>query len=254
MDNDNYNDNYYEEFVPKQRGKVYKTFRAIALVLVALFAVFLVARMHINNTVPAGARPLLWNSVSLDALESDPQNFAIYKHELGSYVDVDTGKDVIRNKMTADAYFSFSDGCYTPAAKQFQLTVRYNVSTVDFVSHRLGAFDASRDEPFLFALVDDAGNRFCDYSYTTYAKSFLGKERYQYRRLLFEGIDVSTTQTLTLEVYPHGSEQEYYAGDKEARIDEIVVYDAGFERVTGRQELSFDTPQGVSEGLTMMVE
>ncbi len=243
MDHDNYNDNDYEEFLPKAHGRVYRVFRAIALTLTALFCVFLAARIHINNTVPRDARIILWDESAYDAYQEDPEGFALVSHPLGSYTDPDTGKNVIRNTMTADAYFSFSDVCYAPDSGQIQLTVRYNESTVGHLMEDYELSFLPEGELFRFVLEDAQGNRYYDYYFTAYAQKFLGKSRYQYRRLLFRGVDLNT-DTLTLKIYYIGQPID---SEQDDCMDEIIVYDRGFERVAGVKAKKFDPPAGVSE-------
>lgn len=248
MDNDNYNDIDYEEFKPKQHGPVFKVFRGICLFFVALFCVFLAARMHINNNVPADAKQLLWDEQAYAAYTADPGSVKIYDHPLGSYIHPVSGDDVIRNTMTADAYFSFSDVCYSPSLSQVQLTLRYNVSTVDYLMADYELTEEPEGELFVFALEDGAGNRYYDYSYTAHEKSFLGNKRYNYRRLLFRGVDAQSADTLTLRIYYVGDTQGYReSADTDAVIDEIVVFDKTFEDVRERKELVYDAPAGVSE-------
>ena len=238
MDHDNYNDNDYEEFLPKEHGKVFRVFRVIALTLTALFCVFLAARIHINNTVPRGARQLLWDQSAYDAYLADPEHFVLTDHPLGSYIDPD-GKNVIRNTMTADAYFSFSNVCYAPQIGQIQLTLRYNESTVGNLMQDYELSELPDGELFVFVLEDAQGNRYSDYSFTSYGQKFLGRSRYQYRRLLFRGVNMDT-DTLTLKIY--------YIGQPDGKsVDEMIVYDRGFEAVAGIEQLKFDPPTGVSE-------
>ena len=136
MNNDNYNDIDYEEFRVKERGPVFKVIKWTVLFFVAVFALLLVARIYVNDTVPDEAKALLWNENGCAAY-SEAQDFYIVEHPLDSYVNKESGEQVVRNNMTEDAYFSFSDVCYAPAVSQLQLTLRYNVSTLDHVKNDL---------------------------------------------------------------------------------------------------------------------
>ena len=246
MNNDNYNDIDYEEFRVKEHGPVFKTFKWITLTLVGILAVLLLMRIFANNSVPKEAKVLLWDEAGYEAYAADPDGFELYSHKLDSYVIKGAGEQVIRNNMTADAYFSFTDVCYSPTADQIQLTLRYNVSTLEHVKDDLELDALKEGEPFIFRLVDGEGDErkvYGEYVYTASKKDFLGKPRYEYRRLLFSGVDMSEVQTLTLQIYyadmPDGSEP----------LDELMIYDKEYEVAEGVKEMKFDAPDGITEGL-----
>ncbi|MBQ8697015.1 MAG: hypothetical protein IJ519_04775 [Clostridia bacterium] len=243
MNNDNYNDIDYEEFRVKERGPVFKVVKWITLTLVGILCVLLVMRIFVNNNVPEEAKRLLWDEAGYSAYTLDPEGFEIVSHPLDSYVIKETGEQVVRNNMTADAYFSFSDVCYAPKADQLQLTLRYNVSTLEHVKKDLELEELREGEPFIYRLVDDEERVYGEYAYTAAQKDFLGKPRYEYRRLLFSGVDVSEVKTLTLQVY--------YADmpDAEKPVGEIMIYDKEYENAEGARSLDFDAPDGVSDGI-----
>lgn len=243
MNNDNYNDIDYEEFRIKERGPVFKTFKWITLTLVGILAVLLLMRIFVNNNVPKEAKEILWDGAGYTAFAADPEGFELISHPLDSYVIKGTGEQVVRNNMTADAYFSFSDVCYAPSVGQIQLTFRYNVSTLEHVKKDLELDELKEGEPFIFRLADDKDKVYAEYVYTTAEKSFLGKPRYVYRRLLFSGVDMEEVNTLTLQVY--------YADQPEAEkpLGEIIIYDKEYERAEGKKALEFDPPKAVTEDL-----
>lgn len=243
MNNDNYNDIDYDEFRVKERGPVFKTFKWITLTVVGILCVLLVMRIYVNNNVPKEASAILWDEAGYAAYTADPDGFELISHPIDSYVIKETGEQVVRNNMTADAYFSFSDVCYSTSADQVQLTVRYNVSTLEHVKKDLELDALAQGEPFIFVLEDNEKKRYDEYVYTTCSKNFLGEPRYEYRRLLFSGIDASEVNTLTLKVYyAEKTEDEDFIG-------EIMVYDKEYENAEGAEPIRFDAPDGVTEGL-----
>lgn len=243
MNNDNYNDIDYDEFKVKERGPVFRVFKRIMAAVTAVLAILLIMRIYVNNNVPKEASAVLWDDTGYAAYAADPDGFQLISHPIDSYVIKETGEQVVRNNMTADAYFSFSDVCYSTSAEQVQLTLRYNVSTLEHVKRDLELENLAEGEPFIFVLEDDEKNRYEEYVYTTCSRDFLGKPRYEYRRLLFSGIDVSDVKTLTLKVY--------YAEktDDEDFIDEIMIYDKEYENAEGAETVEFEAPDGVTEGL-----
>jgi len=243
MNNDNYNDIDYEEFRIKERGPVFKTFKWITLTLVGILCVLLLMRIFINNNVPEEAKAILWDEAGYAAYKADPEGFELISHPLDSYVIKGTGEQVVRNNMTPDAYFSFSDVCYAPSADQVQLTLRYNVSTLEHVKKDLELEELSEGEPFIFRLADDKDKVYAEYCYTSAEKSFLGKPRYEYRRLLFSGIEMDGVNTLSLRVY--------YVDEPEAEkpLGEIIIYDKEYENAEGVKALDFDPPEAITEDL-----
>ncbi len=240
MNNDNYNDIDYEEFRQKKRGPVFKTIKWITLCVVGILGILLIMRIYLNNNVPGEASEILWDEEGYAAYTADPDGFRLVSHPLDSYVIKDTGEQVVRNNMTADAYFSFSDVCYSDTVDQVQFTLRYNVSTLDHVKKDLGLDSLAEGEVFLFVLEDEDGNRYDEYVFTRFDKSFLGKPRYEYRRLLFSGVKVSEAELLTLKVY-------YVEKTEDEPVGEIIIYDREFENANGITELDFAAPDGTSD-------
>ncbi len=137
--------------------------------------------------------------------------------------------------IAKDGYFSVSDVRYIPSASSFQLTVRYNNSSIEALESwlidketvaRRNALKAEYPElskteieeklaedlatdpiviedlgktPFLFVLRDDYGNVYADYSYIHESKTV-----YQYLRISYENVELfgSGTQTLPEKQYP----------------------------------------------------
>ena len=248
MDNDNYNDFDYSELNPKKRGPVFRIFKYILLSMAILFGVFLIARIHVNNTVPDEAKKLLWNREAVDALQNTgAENFPVIAHDLATY-STSEGKRVLRNTITDDAYFSFSHVQYMPLVNQIQLTVRFNESTIGHMIDRFALSERPAAELFSFALEDDAGNRYTDYVYTTCTQNFLGKPRYHYRRLLFSQVDIEKANTLTLKIDYVDPDHPDDPSFRE-EIDAIVIYDAGFEAAAGRTESEYEAPSAPTEAL-----
>ena len=248
MDNDNYNDFDYSELNPQKRGPIFRIFKYILLSMAILFGVFLIARIHVNNTVPKEAKELLWNREAFDVMQNaGDENFPVIEHNLTTYNTAE-GKRVLRNTMTDDAYFSFSHVQYLPSVDQIQLTVRFHESTIDRMMERFDLSGRPANEIFSFALEDDNGNRYDEYSYTASTQNFLGKPRYNYRRLLFSQVDIEQAGTLTLKISyvdpDHPDEPSFWE-----EIDAIVIYDAGFEEEAGRTESEYEVPSAPTEQL-----
>ena len=86
MDNDNYNDSYNEEFIPKKRGPVLTAIKYILLTLAIILGVLIAMRIYVNNHDPKEAAALLWNDEALTAYARDPDHFSVLNHNLATYI------------------------------------------------------------------------------------------------------------------------------------------------------------------------
>ncbi|MBE6606339.1 MAG: hypothetical protein E7635_04810 [Ruminococcaceae bacterium] len=94
-----------------------------------------------------------------------------------------------------NGYFSISNYVYIPEINEVQFTVRYNNSTVDTLENFYT--DVSDiGETFVFTLTDNNGNVYDSYKYLSKSNLI-----YNFRRLVFEGVDLSNAGTLYLNVY-----------------------------------------------------
>lgn len=217
MDNDNYNDNYYEEFEKKKHGPVYRAVSWALIIFVIAFGVFLFARIRINNHAPTEVEATLWDGAAYSAYLSSPDTFEVYSYTLESYYkeSAENTERVTRNIMTKNLNIKFTAMEYMKDADELQFTVRYNEATAQEYAANDGG------ETFIFLLRDDNGNVYGDYSYKGYEQNFMGSKRYNYRRLVFHDIDLSDIKTLTMYVYTANA----VITDKN-HVDSIVVYDA----------------------------
>lgn len=217
MDNDNYNDNYYEEFEKKKHGPVYRAVSWALIIFVVAFAVFLFARIRINNHAPNEVEATLWDEAAYSAYTASPDTFEIYSYTLESYYkeSAENTERVTRNIMTEKLNIKFTATEYMASTNELQFTVRYNEAT----AREYAANDEG--ETFIFLLRDDKGNVYGDYSYQGYEQNFMGSKRYNYRRFVFHDIDLSEIETLTMYVYPTNA----VISDK-SHVDSIIIYDA----------------------------
>ncbi len=155
---------------------------------------------------PAELSALLWTESVHDAYTAEGDDLIIYEQEP-------------IESIAKDGYFSISDIRYIPSAETFQLTVRYNNSSIEALSNHLydkevtarrstiksANPDRSSAEieallqtsltsdpivipdlgktPFLFVLRDEYGNVYSEYSYIHDAKTV-----YQYMRISYENV------------------------------------------------------------------
>lgn len=171
---------------------------------------------------PKELSEILWTESVYSAYEEKGEDLIVYQQE------------PIEN-MAKDGYFSISDILYIPSANSFQLTVRYNNSSIEALEKTLieketvarrnalraenpGISAAALEEkltaslledpividdlgvlPFVFVLRDDYGNVYSQYSYTHDTKTV-----YQYMRISYENVMLfgSGKQTAPQKHYP----------------------------------------------------
>ena len=155
---------------------------------------------------PKTLSEILWTESVYNAYEENGEKFLVYEQEP-------------IESMAKDGYFGISDIRYIPSAKSFQLTVRYNNSSIealeksliqketakrraDIMAENPGIAEAALEEklsasltedpividdlgalPFVFVLRDDYGNVYSEYSYIHDSKTV-----YQYMRISYENV------------------------------------------------------------------
>ncbi len=157
---------------------------------------------------PAELSALLWTESVHDAYTAEGDDLIIYEQEP-------------IESIAKDGYFSVSDIRYIPSAKTFQLTVRYNNSSIEALSNHLYEKEVTARRstiksenpakssaeieallqasltadpivipdlgktPFLFVLRDEYGNVYSEYSYIHDTKTV-----YQYMRISYENVSL----------------------------------------------------------------
>lgn len=117
------------------------------------------------------AKTFIWNDATLEA-----KNFeTFYYKRPDNYSD--------------NGRFSASNVFYVPSLGQFQITVRYNKSTLEKIAEEYNLQETPSGEVFVYTLTDNLGNRYTEYEYLTDAKNL-----YQYRRVIFENVDMNATK------------------------------------------------------------
>lgn len=160
---------------------------------------------------------------------SDPEEMTSY---VWTDAAVSAGGVVYMSDTTdtidSNGYFKVSAAYSTPDASLFQVTVRYNNSTIKAVCEKYG-LDSIDGEPFIYMLEDAFGNVYTDYVYTTGSRNV-----YNYRQLVFSGIP-SDAGTLTLKSYyvddvtlssPLSSLGVYSDSEKQEQCDEKTLGDS----------------------------
>ncbi len=136
-------------------------------------------------------RDVIWTDKTLEAYESDKENFVIYTQEPQVFIDE-------HDEQTQTGFnLSVFHISYIPSAKQLQVTVRYNQSALPKLQEKYPDEDwDSIDEPFVYSLLTESGERITGYTYKATKTN-----RYYFRYLVFDGVDLDayTLKTYTAE-------------------------------------------------------
>jgi len=163
-------------------GKKVKTVLKLLVFLTSLcIYLFFFFRVCSSND-PKVMQQIVWNETTVAAYQQEPDAFQAFEQFPSAY-------------MTVDGSFWITNIVYLPQAKQLQVTVKYNDSTLRKLKEAIGSDYQIPDEPFVYYLVDDNGTRYDEYSFISDEKSI-----YNYRRLVFENIDLTDVSIMYIKM------------------------------------------------------
>lgn len=174
-------DDFHTPEKTKKGFSIGKFFKSIGMLLIAAVYVLLIGRMLLARPV-GEMREYLWTDKSAEYFNASPDDFKPMKQQLEQVID-DNG------------YYHISKLAYIDDIGELQITVRYNNSTLEkldgFYSDRVDA-----GESFVFTLTDDSGKLYDTYKYAS-SENFI----YNFRRLVFENVDIASANKLYLNVF-----------------------------------------------------
>ncbi len=183
------------------------TFKTVILAISFFIYAFFIFRLCSTQDAPKSVSSIVWNDTVRAAYTADPDGFQILTQEPSTFI-TDNGR------------FWISDVVYLPQAKQLQLTIKYNDSTLKYLKEALAKQQADAqtadggdagtdqilpeivlpDEPFDYSILDNSGNRYHEYS------SIADREQnYNYRRLVFENIEIPEHAAFYVDMYYVGA-------------------------------------------------
>lgn len=186
---------YYEWEESKKHFSFSKIIKFIfkfigTLIIVGTF-VLLIGRMNLMKIPKAFTAVTLTDSI---ATTLDNGTFdAVMQEPVEPFND--NGKD--ENGVYQRGWYHVSNVAVSKSAGEVQLTVRYNSrSTVSTLMEKYSLTERPSGELFVYVLSDNDGNTYTDYV-------FAAKKRplYEFRRVVFSGIDLTEAKALYLDVY-----------------------------------------------------
>ncbi len=176
---------YYEWEASKKRftpGKIIKfLFKLIAAFIIIGTFVLILGRGQLMKT-PKEFRGLTWTDSIVKAYESGELD-AVYQTPSDSF--------------DKHGYYHISDVALSKSTGEVQLTVRYNKrSTINKLMTLYSLEERPSGEVFIYILSDESGNIYTDYTVAASSNSL-----YEFRRVIFSGVELEGVETLYLDVY-----------------------------------------------------
>lgn len=197
----------------KRLGKIMSMF-------ICLLAVAICIMWVVMNIIDADGdiSNIVWTKEALEAYNEAPEDFTVEYYKV--YED-----HFFTNETHNKGYFSVSKIRFLPAASQWQMTVRYNKSTLKYLSEDLNIKLEEGKDHFTFALEDSSGNMYTDFSYK---KDVQG--RYTYYRLIFDNVSIKNVSDVMIRIYLSDDiKDDVYP---EEALGELPMYQADLPRDT----------------------
>ena len=150
------------------------------LLIIAVYALIL-GRILLSK--PTGVmKSYVYTQTSVEQINASPDNLELLTQQ-------------ITKKIDDNGYYHISDFVYVPRIGELQFTLRYNNSTVDALKTFYPDF-VRAGETFVCTLSDKNGNVYDEYKFISSSNII-----YNFRRIVFEGVDFDNAGTLYLNIY-----------------------------------------------------
>lgn len=213
---------YYPEEEQKKKGiTVTKILKYVILAIVICVYVLILFRIVIKED-PKMAKEFVWTDEAVAAYNELGSDFKVMNQKIRSFNitipgaegESDVTEKIIYNEITKDGYFQANNFMYIEATKQLIITFRYNNASLKYLTEEL-ELTLNNGEPYFLALSTSDGY-ITDYSYQSSSRF-----TYEYRRVVFEGVDLTDEKTVDLNIYCMGE-----TVDLNNPINFITVYDS----------------------------
>lgn len=199
-------------------GRIIKEILKGMILAIVVLMVGLMFYRSCQMTETKASKRFVWNEEALDAYTAAPEEFEVL--ELRDY-----------NTYKVDDIFTALSPRYVPAIGQFQFSLRYNTKAI---KTKYGLIEPSDGELFVFALRDANGRYYTDYDFISDSH-----DMYEYRRLVFTGVETKDCGKLTLFAFCTADETGPIKANYCDSVDIYVENDA-----TRRYNISKELPGG----------
>ena len=167
--------------------KIGRIIKYICFAFILFITCLLVWRMCAYSSLPAEMEALAWNSTTVEAYEQYGEDMQVLELNMPD-----------KYRVAPDGKFSVRAVYYIPEAKQLQLTLCYNDSTLEALEEEQKEkySEYSLHEPPFNVLLSDDNDR----SYIGWLMSSAESGIYNYEKYIFYHVDISDTKELALEV------------------------------------------------------
>ena len=220
----------YAMGMEKKKGVGYyigKTLKFLCIAVIVFIYGFFIVRLMISGD-PSEVKGFAWNDVGIAAYNNASDKFEVKKQD-------------VTTEFTPDGTFrvtniKFVESTGDDGKGQVQIVVRYNNSTLKTVAAAYGLSALPEGEAFVYVLKDADGNEYTEYEFRGFKKNV-----YNYRQLIFDGVDITNAGTLTLDFY--------YVDDvtKGYPFASLVVYDEDGYMIE-EFDISDDLPPTLTDG------
>ena len=185
---------YYEYEENKKRFTPKKIilfiFRLIAFIIIAGTFVLIIGRIQLMK-VPGSMKGLTWTDSIVEAFDNGELSVELHT-PAESY---DNGVKI--NGKYIKGRYNISEVALSRSTDEVQFTFRYNSrSTINTLMELYGLTERPSGEVFVFKLRDNNGNAYSDYSFAAASRPL-----YEFRRVIFGGVDLANVEKLYLDVY-----------------------------------------------------
>ena len=174
--------NPYDPDAPKKKKSPLRlALEILGVALIIFIYAFWIVRINLAED-PSAARKFVWTEARMSAYAADPDGYYVYTQKLDGRIDKDGRVKVSR------LFIDYETG-------SVQFTARYSDSTAERAAELYGE-SRPDGECIVFTLEDGAGNVYDSYVWIP-AKRWM----YNWRRVVFEGVDLENASELTVKSY-----------------------------------------------------
>ena len=165
----------------KKKSVVRRIFELLGIGLIIFVYGFWIIRINMAED-PSQVKKYVWTETRIAAYGADPDNYHVYTQKLDGRID-------------SDGRVKLSQLFVDENTGTVQFTARYSNSTAEKAAALYGE-ERPDGEAIVFTLEDSSGNVYDSYLWIPASRGM-----YNWRRIVFENVDVENAGTLTVNSY-----------------------------------------------------